>query len=41
MSRGKGAYGYGETGGHVDKIMTMLLIKFRAVQLQLAVCQLQ
>lgn len=41
MSRGKGAYGYGETWGHVNKVMTMLLIKIRAVQLQLAVCQLQ
>lgn len=41
MSRGKGAYGYGETWGHVNKVVTTLLIKFRAVQLQLAVCQLQ
>lgn len=32
MSRGKGAYEYGETWGRVNKVMTMLLIKFRAIQ---------
>lgn len=40
MSRGKGTYGVEETWGHVNKVMSMLLIKFRAVQLQWAVCQL-
>lgn len=40
MGGGKGAYGCGETWGHVNKVVTVLLIEFRAVQLQWAVCQL-
>lgn len=32
MGGGEGAYGYRETWGHVNKVVTMLLIKFWAVQ---------
>ena len=38
MGGGAGTYGCGETCGHVNKMVTVLLIKFRAVQSQWAVC---
>lgn len=40
MGRGERAYGCGEIWGHENKVMTVLLIKFWAVQIQWAVCQL-
>lgn len=40
MGKGEGAYGYGGTWGHVNKMMDALWIKFGDVQLQWAVCQL-
>lgn len=33
MGRGEGEYGRGETWGHMNKVVNMLLMKFRAVQL--------
>lgn len=33
MGGREGAYGRGETWGHVNKVVTVLLIKFSAVQL--------
>ena len=40
MDGGEGACGCGETWGHVNEVATVLLIKFKSVQLQWAVCQL-